>query len=89
MPKVRFEQSGPVGSIVLAGPPHNAISRQFVAELADAARQAGEPGVRALILRSEGPDFSTGAGAPQSSIGTYIESLRTGEPFVPPVLIGQ
>ncbi|GLY03047.1 MULTISPECIES: enoyl-CoA hydratase/isomerase family protein [Actinoplanes] len=65
MTKVRFEQSGPVGSIVLADPPHNAIDRQFVTELADAARQAGEAGVRALVLRAEGPNFSTGADAMQ------------------------
>jgi enoyl-CoA hydratase/carnithine racemase len=60
---VRFERDGDVGSIVLCNPPHNWLSRQFSDDLADAVRQAGESGIRALLIRAEGENFSDGGAA--------------------------
>lgn len=57
---IRFERDGDVGSIVLANPPHNWLSRQFADDLADAVHQAGESDVRALLIRADGTNFSVG-----------------------------
>jgi enoyl-CoA hydratase/carnithine racemase len=54
--------SGAIGSIELRRPPNNFISRDVVAEIADALeRFDDEPLCRAIVLASEGKHFSAGA----------------------------
>ena len=60
---IRFERDGDVGSIVLANPPHNWLDRQFADDLTAAVHEAGESDIRALLIRADGPRFSTGGAA--------------------------
>ncbi|MGW4518040.1 enoyl-CoA hydratase/isomerase family protein [Streptomyces sp. NPDC004393] len=57
---VRFRQQQNVAVITLRREPQNRINRQVWAELGEAVRQAAQSGVRALLIRSEGDDFSWG-----------------------------
>lgn len=63
MKAVRFEQDDNVGSIVLGNPPANWLDGRFSDELADAVHEAGESSIRALLIRSEGENFSLGGAA--------------------------
>lgn len=63
MTVIRFERDGDVGAIVLGNPPNNWLDREFADDLTAAVRQAGESDVRALLIRAEGPNFSTGGAA--------------------------
>jgi len=60
MKTVRFEQDGAIGSIVLANPPFNRIDSAFATNLLDAAHGASESGIRVLVVRAEGQNFSFG-----------------------------
>jgi enoyl-CoA hydratase/carnithine racemase len=61
-PKVRFVQDGTLGTITLANPPLNLISREVIDGLLDALGQAEvADGLRAVLLRAEGEIFSAGA----------------------------
>ena len=60
MQVVRFEQQDSVGLIVLANPPKNLINSTFSDALKRAVHEAGESGIRALLVRAEGPNFSQG-----------------------------
>src|ERR1700681_2028166 len=60
MKTVRFEQDGAIGSIVLANPPFNRIDSAYAANLLDAVHRASESGIRVLVVRAEGPNFSFG-----------------------------
>jgi enoyl-CoA hydratase/carnithine racemase len=57
---VRFEERGGVGLIVLHRAPQNRVNRQVFIELGTAVGQAARSGVRAVLLRSDGPDFCWG-----------------------------
>jgi enoyl-CoA hydratase/carnithine racemase len=57
---VRFHQQQNVGVITLHREPQNRVNRQVWTELGEAVRQAAQSGVRALLIRSEGDDFSWG-----------------------------
>src|SRR5580658_8266393 len=57
---VRFEQDGAIGSIVLANPPFNRIDSAYASNLLDAVHRASESGIRVLVVRAEGPNFSFG-----------------------------
>ncbi len=57
---VRFEQTKAVGHIILCDPPENQISRRWADDLRQAVHEASEAGVRALVVRAEGPNFGTG-----------------------------
>jgi enoyl-CoA hydratase len=61
MAKVEFRLQGDVGEIVLADPPLNLFGLELSRELAYAAREAGESGARAILVRAEGDNFSAGA----------------------------
>lgn len=60
MKTIRFERSGPFGTIVLANPPFNRLDIRYAAFLRDAVHEASESGIRVLIIRAEGPNFSLG-----------------------------
>ncbi len=59
---VTFNQLGPVGLICIDNPPVNAISHSVRLALADVvARAEKNPGIKALLIMSEGSPFSAGA----------------------------
>ena len=60
MKAVRFDHVGAVGQIVLCSPPDNRLGLRFAEELRVAVHRAGGSGVRALLVRAEGPNFGTG-----------------------------
>jgi len=60
MSVVRFEQTEAVGHIILCDPPENQLGRRWADDLREAVHQATTAGVRALVVRSEGPNFGTG-----------------------------
>lgn len=62
---VRFEQNGNVGNIVLCNPPGNELSRRFADDLLAAVHDASSSDIRALVVRSEGPNFGTGGHVPE------------------------
>jgi enoyl-CoA hydratase/carnithine racemase len=49
-----------VATLVLANPPQNRIGDKAVGDLADALDSVARGGVRAVLVRAEGPDFSLG-----------------------------
>lgn len=57
---VRFEQTGAVGHIILCDPPENQLSRRWTDDLRGIVHQASSAGVRALVVRADGPNFGTG-----------------------------
>ena len=73
MRTVRFERKGDVGSIVLANPPNNELSRKFADDLIAAVHDASSSSIRALIIRAEGPNFGTGGDVPE-----WVGKTRTG-----------
>ncbi len=60
---IRIERAGRRADVVLARPEvHNAFNETLIAELTEAFRKLGaDPGVRAIVLRGDGPSFSAGA----------------------------
>lgn len=63
--KVRFDQLGDVGRIVLSDPPGNALSRTFTDDLLAAVHEASGSSIRALVVRADGPDFGIGGDVPE------------------------
>ena len=57
-PVVRFERDGDLGTIVLANPPLNLLGGELGSGFHDALDQVIGSGVRAVLLRAEGPNFS-------------------------------
>ena len=60
MKTIRFERQGSIGRIVLANPPYNRLDLQFSHCLRDAVHEASSSDIRALVVSSEGEDFSFG-----------------------------
>ena len=60
MSVVKFEQTGTVGHLILCDPPENQIGRRWADDLRRAVHEASEAGIRALVVRAEGPNFGTG-----------------------------
>lgn len=60
MQLIRFERIGDLGHVILCNPPKNLISTQWNRDLQQALHAAGEASLRALLVRSEGPNFSNG-----------------------------
>jgi enoyl-CoA hydratase/carnithine racemase len=95
MNAVRFERDGDLGAIVLGSPP-NWLTRRFSDDLAEAVRQAAESGVRALLIRAEGGDFSVGGAVQEwpdkdqrwfrTFVGEVSTSYRTIEGLPVPVV---
>ncbi|MEV5807249.1 enoyl-CoA hydratase/isomerase family protein [Streptomyces parvulus] len=65
MKSVEFERRGDTGIIVLGNPPDNQISRSFADDLLVAVHEASASGIRALVIRAEGPNFGTGGDVPE------------------------
>lgn len=61
-PRVRVETADHVATVTLSRPEkHNALDAAMFAGILDAASEvAGAPGVRAVVLRGEGPSFCSG-----------------------------
>src|SRR5262249_16769427 len=76
MNTIRFERQGPIGNIVLAKPPDNRIDLQFSHCLRDAVHEASSSDIRALVVSSEGEDFSFG-GEVREWPGKHIDWFRT------------
>jgi enoyl-CoA hydratase/carnithine racemase len=57
---VKFEQTGPVGHLILCDPPENQLGRLWANELRRVVHEASLAGIRALVVRAEGPNFGTG-----------------------------
>src|SRR5271167_1275267 len=57
---VSFSRVGDVGHITLHRPPQNRANRQLVADLGQAVDEAALSGVRAVVIKAEGPDFCMG-----------------------------
>ena len=60
MSVVKFEQTGAVGHIVLCDPPENQLGRRWADDFRQSVHEASGAGVRALVVRAEGPNFGTG-----------------------------
>jgi enoyl-CoA hydratase len=58
--RIRFEQEGAIGQIVVEAPPLNLFAEGMGEELQDALAQAEGAGVRALVFRAEGKVFTGG-----------------------------
>jgi len=61
--KVNFEQDGDLGVITIANPPLNLFDLELIEGLVAATEEAEESSIRALLLRSEGDNFTAGAKA--------------------------
>lgn len=62
MATVTFNEQNGVGVITLNNPPQNRLSNQVIADLAAAMQQVtAVEGLRAVLLRADGNDFSYGA----------------------------
>jgi len=61
VPMVRFARKQGLAVITLANPDYNRLNRAVLAELQGALKEVQEPGVRAVLLKAEGPVFSYGA----------------------------
>ena len=57
---VRFDARDGVGVVTLHRDPQNRVNRQVFTELGEAVGEAARSGVRAVLVRSEGEDFSQG-----------------------------
>jgi enoyl-CoA hydratase/carnithine racemase len=60
MSVIRFERQGNVGHIILTDAPLNLINNRFCEALKNAVHEASRSGIRALIVRAEGQNFSHG-----------------------------
>lgn len=60
MSAVRFEQNDTLGRIILSNPPFNFVGAQYNKDLITAVHDASESDIRALLIQSEGPNFSVG-----------------------------
>ncbi len=61
MAKARFTSEGDVGEIVIADPPLNLFGLELARDLASAVDEARDSAARAVLVRSEGDNFSAGA----------------------------
>ena len=89
MSLVRYDRDGAVAVFTLDRPPVNALNRALVAELADAATEASNPDVRAVVITGA-PHFAAGAditefevvfeggldGSPAASLGSAFSAIE-------------
>src|SRR5215470_17089458 len=79
MKTIRFERQGSIGHIVLANPPYNRLDLQFSHCLRDAVHEASSSDIRALVISSEGEDFSFGGEASRfAMLGEPISGALAG-----------
>ncbi|MGV9247141.1 enoyl-CoA hydratase/isomerase family protein [Streptomyces sp. NPDC003710] len=60
MPHLIYSIDDGLATLVLTNPPQNRIDPQMATELAEALEAIGHSDARAVLVRSEGPDFSFG-----------------------------
>lgn len=60
MSVVKFERTESVGHVILCDPPENQLGRRWADDFRCAVHEASEAGIRALVVRAEGPNFGTG-----------------------------
>ncbi len=77
---VRVERDGPILAITLNRPERrNAITVAMYAALADAIeRAAGDPSIRVITARGEGPDFAAG-----NDLADFLKALPRGDEEIP------
>jgi len=61
MTKIKFEIKNALGIMTLDNPPVNAIGLELIDELQDALEKIENSGIRGLIFKAEGDNFSAGA----------------------------
>jgi enoyl-CoA hydratase/carnithine racemase len=61
MSLVRFQRTEFLGEIVIDRPPQNLFNGELLTDLRSATDEAAVSGVRAVLVRAEGEDFSAGA----------------------------
>src|SRR5262245_8413211 len=76
MKTIRFERQGSIAHIVLANPPYNRLDLQFSHCLRETVHEASSSDIRALVISSEGEDFSFG-GEVREWPGKDIDWFRT------------
>ena len=76
MSVIKFERTGSLGHIVLTDPPHNLIGMEFKEDLKATVQQAFQSELRALLIRAEGPNFSSG-GDINAFLQLPVETYRT------------
>lgn len=76
MSVIRFERTGNLGHIVLCAPPRNLIGTYWDVDMKAALAKACRSDIRALLIRSEGPNFSDG-GDVAEFLTLDTESFRT------------
>ncbi|MEV0110855.1 enoyl-CoA hydratase/isomerase family protein [Nocardia sp. NPDC050799] len=60
MAVVRYERTDDIGHLVLCNPPHNLLGVAFYEDMRDSLHQAASDTTRALLVRAEGPNFTSG-----------------------------
>ena len=75
MKTIRFEREHAIGRIVLANPPLNRLDLRYSECLRLAVHEASESGIRVLVVKAEGPNFSLG--------GEVRDWARQGHQLVP------
>ena len=96
MSKVEFSKDGDVGEIVLVDPPLNLFGMELLRELVATTEVASGAGVRAVLVRAEGDNFSAGANvelfidrdedAARALIDEFIPALRRFEALPIPTI---
>jgi enoyl-CoA hydratase/carnithine racemase len=76
MSVVKFEQTGAVGHLILCDPPENQLGWWWANDFRRAVHEASVAGIRALVVRAEGPNFGTG-GAVAEWPGKNIQWFQT------------
>jgi enoyl-CoA hydratase/carnithine racemase len=76
MPHLTHSVEDGVATLTLDNPPQNRIDAQMANDLADALDAIGRSDARAVLLRSDGPDFSSG-GDITPWPGADVHELRT------------
>jgi len=76
MKTIRFEREHAIGRIVLANPPLNRLDLRYSECLRLAVHEASESGIRVLVVKAEGPNFSLG-GEVRDWPGKDINWFRT------------
>ena len=71
-----FNSHDRCGEILIKNPPMNLFSEELIADLGEAARQAGEADIRALVLRADGEMFSGGATSRSSPVSARTTQTR-------------
>ncbi|HEV2649886.1 MAG TPA: enoyl-CoA hydratase/isomerase family protein, partial [Rhizomicrobium sp.] len=71
---VSYERVGDVGIVSLQRPPQNRLTRQVFSDIGSSVRKLVRAGIRALLIRGDGPDFCLGGDFREwRSLTTHLE----------------